>query len=181
MSHSRDRRFHLEDSLTLKYGKGYCIAKVSLHPESCVSDKKLKNCMIKITTQFKSVPMPRYTQQPDRPARGAGKMAWRQDSPPYLLYSSACNSLFLKQRCFCCLSLLRTDSKSWISRIPQILVKSSFWGLGPLMIAFQEVPMGPDSPAAWIMRLGPAAFWNHLQCLHFSLGGNGPGRKEKVA
>lgn len=31
--------------------------------------------------------------------------------------------------------------------------------------------MGPDSPTLWIIRLGPAAFWNHLQCLHFSPGG----------
>lgn len=49
MSQTTDGRFHLEDCLRAKQGKGYCIAKVSVHPESCVSDKKLKNCMIKIT------------------------------------------------------------------------------------------------------------------------------------
>lgn len=40
--------------------------------------------------------------------------------------------------------------------------------------------MGPGSPAPWTGRQGPAGFLNHLQCLYFSQGGIGPGRKEKV-
>lgn len=31
--------------------------------------------------------------------------------------------------------------------------------------------MGPCSPAPWITGQGPAGFRNHLQCLHFSQGG----------
>ena len=41
--------------------------------------------------------------------------------------------------------------------------------------------MGPGSPAPWIIGQGPAGLRNHLQCLHCSHGGNGPGRKEKGA